>query len=431
MASIEAGWRAYAKGDVEKADKLFAELVSESKQNPHPYVQRGLFQLRLDRFADADESFQSARQCNPKNAAPVFFQALAKELNGEAQAARDTVDELRALSPHHQGISSLELLRELRTGDPSQRLSKFGFGPPTKDDPKVSLLHRLSAGLGVGDPSWLPSDLTSSDYLLGPILIEIERKLHPLEVPKLEEHAPPLPEDLDSFKPEKRSFREEFSQLKNIYRAGPILKKGKSAFERSYDIQDREKQTATLKKAALYLRLARKINPYAFRVSYHLGETYIFLARNEPGTPYSRFRLLQAQGCFVESAQKEGINPYLLFYVAYIQHLLGRPKLAILYYREATKRFEKLPEAHYGEGQCELLLGNKQKAKELMLKAVNSDLALARERLDLFANLLAKHGIEHFDQPFPSYPEEPKDCPEDPTEPTETQEEPPQAPANH
>ena len=142
-------------------------------------------------------------------------------------------------------------------------------------------------------------------------------------------------------------------------------------------------------------------------MSYHRGETYIFLARQEGGVPCSRFRLLQAQNCFLASATKEGINPYLLFYLAYIQHLLGRPLLAKQYYQEATKRFEKLPEAHYGEGQCEILLGNEQRAKELLLKAVNSDLALARERLDLYANLLAEHGPEHFSTPIPEMPPEP------------------------
>ena len=120
------------------------------------------------------------------------------------------------------------------------------------------------------------------------------------------------------------------------------------------------------------------------------------------------FRLLQAQSSCLASARNEGLNPYLLFYLAYVQHLLGRPVLAIKYYQEATKKFEKLPEAHYGQGQCQLLLGNRKAARKLLLKAVNSDLALARERLELFANLLAEQGPEVFDTPLPEMPPEPE-----------------------
>jgi tetratricopeptide (TPR) repeat protein len=403
---IEAAWSAYEKGDIEVATSMFGELTSNGVHSTHPFIQKGLFLLRLDKFAEARESFERASEIDPTNPAPLFFSALAQELSGDSESTLTTLEKLKEKAPHHQGISSLELLQRLRSGDPLRQLSDFGFGPPSTQR-KVSIGRRLAAGLGLGDPSWLPSDLSSSSYLLGPILIEIEEKLHPLEVRSLEHHPALLPDNLDEMKPQKRGYREELSQITNSLRAGPILKKGKSAFERSYGLSDREQQRTLLHQAARHLRLARKIDPFAFRVSYHLGETYIFLARGRPGEPYSRFRLLQAQNCFLESARKEGINPYLLFYLAYIQHLLGRPKLAIRYYQEATKKFEKLPEAHYGEGQCELLLGNKQRAKELMLKAVNSDLALARERLDLFANLLAEHGLEHFNQAIPEMPAEP------------------------
>ena len=101
-----------------------------------------------------------------------------------------------------------------------------------------------------------------------------------------------------------------------------------------------------------------------------------------------------------------------MFYLAYVQHLLGRPKLAIQYYQAATQKFEKLPEAHYGEGQCHLLLGDASTARKLFLKAVNSDLALARERLDLFARLLAENGPEYFQEPLPEMPPEPPTEPE-------------------
>lgn len=406
--TVKKAWKAFEKGETEQASELFAAATSNGSTNSHSLTQYGLFQLRLDQFESACENFRKSRELEPGNAAPVFFMALSQELANQSEASSQTLSELRQLSPHHQGISSLELLKAVRSGNPLGLLQSFGFGPEPAQGDRPSGLQRLAASLGMGNPEWLPSDLSSSSYLLGPLLLEVEKRLHPLEIPRLEHRAPLFDKELDSIKPEKRSLQEELAQVRNSLKAGPILKKGKSAFERSYGINDKEKQYHLLNEAARNLRLARKIDPFAFRVSYHLGETYIFLARQDGGAPYSRFRLIQAENCFLASAEKEGINPYLLFYIAYIQHLLGRPVLAIKYYQEATKRFEKLPEAHYGEGQCELLLGNDRRAKELLLKAVNSDLALARERLDLYANLLAERGIEHFDKPVPTMPPPPQ-----------------------
>ena len=191
-------------------------------------------------------------------------------------------------------------------------------------------------------------------------------------------------------------------------RAGNALKKGKRKLEKAWGMPEPEEQKPLLQEAVKHLRIARKTDPKSFRVSYHLAEAYILLSKVEAGKPYDRFRLFQAQSSCLASAENEGVNPYLLFYLAYVQHLLGRPKLAIEYYRAATEKFEKLPEAHYGEGQCHLLLGDPATARKLFLKAVNSDLALARERLDLFARLLAENGTEHFQTPLPEMPPEPE-----------------------
>ena len=382
---------------------MFAELAQAGKSRD--FTQQGMFFLKLDQFQEACQSFEKARELAPSNPAPVFFLALAQELAGDKASSRLSLDHLKTVSPHHQGYSSLRLLIELRNGNPAQLLQSFGFGPAQTQKESPKFTQRIAASLGRGDPTWLPSDLSSSSYLLGPILIEIESKLHPLEVPKLENHLAVSPEELDKLVGSNRPWREQLANLRSSFIAGNLLKKGKSLLEKAFGISKREEQHALLKKAVVYLRAARKRDPYAFRVSYHLAECYIFLSKNEPGEPYSRFKLLQANSSCLQSAEKEGINPYLLFYLAYIQHLLGRPRLAISYYQAATKKFEKLPEAHYGEGQCHLLLGDRKKAKELLLKAVNSDLALARERMDLFAKILLEKGPSVFDVPFPEMPE--------------------------
>ena len=385
---------------------MFSELTSNDKAPAHALIQHGLFLLRLDLFHEAAKNFALAADSANDNPAPLFFLALAQELGDERDESRQTLEKLKAAEPHHQGISSLELLQNLRHGDPLHHLQNFGFGPERSDN-QVSVWQRISASLGAGDPSWLPSDLSSSDYLLGPILIEVESRLHPLEIPVLEHKSTFFPDGMDKLQPKKRSFSEELNSLRSSLRAGPSLKRGKTALEKAFGLEDKERQEALLKKALLNLRASRKLDPFGFRVSYHLGETYLFLAKVKSGQPYSRFRLRQAETSFLASAEREGLNPYLLFYLAYAQHLLGRPKLAIEYYDAATEKFEKLPEAHYGKGQCLLLLGDRQKAKELMLRAVNSDLTLARERLDTFADLLDEHGLEHFPDKLPQMPPEP------------------------
>lgn len=403
--TTKRAWKAYQSGEIEKAGQMFAELSQAGKSQN--FTQQGMYFLKLDQFKEACQSFEKAMELAPSNPAPVFFLALAQELAGDKSNSRQSLEHLKAVSPHHQGYSSLKLLMELREGSPGQLLQSFGFGPapPQKESPKFT--QRIAAGLGRGDPAWLPSDLSSSSYLLGPILIEVESKLHPLEVPKLENHVGVSPEELEKLEARNRPWREQLNNWRSSFIAGNLLKKGKSLLEKAFGISQREEQHALLKKAVVLLRAARKRDPFAFRVSYHLAECYIFLSKNEPGEPYSRFKLLQANSSCLQSAEKEGINPYLLFYLAYIQHLLGRPRVAISYYQAATKKFEKLPEAHYGEGQCHLLLGDRKKAKELLLKAVNSDLALARERMDLFAKLLAEKGPSVFDIPFPEMPEMP------------------------
>jgi tetratricopeptide (TPR) repeat protein len=404
--SIKAAWKAYEANDPEQAESLFREAASQATDSSHPHIQRGLFFLRQDRYDEASESFSKASEIQPKNPAPIFFLALAQELAGKDDDFRGTLEKLKEISPHHQGRASLELLAEIRRGNPTSLLGQFGFGPANGKSPQ-KLSHRIAASLGKGDPEWLPSDLTSSDYLLGPILVEIESRLHALEISRLEHHPPLLPEELADLKPEKRNYREEISKLGDSFRAGNALKKGKRLLEGAWGIPNPAEQKEPLEKAVRFLRAARKADPRTFRVSYHLAEAYILLSKMEAGKPYDRFRLIQAQSSCLASAKNEGVNPYLLFYLAYVQHLLGRPILAIEYYQEATNRFEKLPEAHYGRGQCELLLGNKKAARELFLKAVNSDLALARERLDLYANLLAQNGPEALDVPLPVMPPEP------------------------
>lgn len=406
-ASLKSAWSAYREGEPELALKEFEELAA-GDSSPHPLIQKGLFFFHLERHVEAVTTFEEAIKLQPQNPAALFFHALALELSGEVSQSQSAVAKLREVCPHHQGIPSLILLSELRHGDPLPHLVQMGYGSGVENRrPSAGFSRSLLVGLGRGNPDDLPSELSSSDFVLGPILLEIERKLHPLELTSLEHHPPLFPEDMSTFKRRKRTLREEFSQLRSTFRAWVPLQRGKNLFERAYGMADRKEQEKLLNSALLQLRASRRLDPHGFRVSYYLGETYVHLARQDHGKPYNRFRLLQAQTSFLDSARQESINPDLLAYLAFIQHLLGRPKLAIKYYQEATQKFEKLPGAHYGEGQCHLILGDRAEAKRLLLKAVNSDLNMARERLETFTTLLQKHGSGYFHKDFPELAPEP------------------------
>lgn len=403
--AVENGWKAYRRGDVTQAETEFSKAVSQNSEAAYALLQRGLFQLRLDHFAEASRCFQAAAEKEPKNPAPLFFLTLSQELEGETATADSSLEKLSQLCPHHQGLTSLRLLREIRRGDPLPVLHLLGFGEQAKG---YGPLRMAAAGLGMGDPAWLPPDLSSSPYLLGPILVEIEKRLLPLELRTLEHRSEDLVSMLNELKPVKRGLMEELKSLPTSWKAAPKLRKGRRLLEKAWGMEDLDAQKRVINESITLLEQGQALDPYSFRTSYHLGEAYLFSAKCPPGQPYEREPLLKAETWFIDSARNDGLNPYVLLYLALIQQLLGRPQPAIDCYLKATEKFTKLPEAHYGMGQCHLLLGDLPRAREMLLRAVNSDLALARDRLVLFANLLAKEGKEALAQPLPTMPPMPE-----------------------
>lgn len=429
--AVEKGWKAYQRGELAVAETEFSRAVSEAPDAAFAFIQRGLFQLRLDHFAEASRSFETATEKEPKNPAPLFFLALSQELESEPARADASLNKLRELSPHHQGLTSLSLLKELRRGHPLPVLHQLGFGEQAQ---AYNPFRMAIAGLGVGDPTWLPPDLSSSAYLLGPILIEVEKRLLPRELEGLEHREGELVSMLTELKPPKRSLLEELKGIRSAWKGAPKLRKGRRLLERAMGIEDSDKQRALLEEAIALLEAGQALDPFSFRTGYHLGEAYLFLAKGSPGEPYQRDPLLRAEAWFIDSARMDGLNPYVLFYLALIQQLLGRPQPAIDCYLKATEKFTKLPEAHYGMGQCHLLLGDHAQARELMLRAANSDLALARERLVLFANLLGKEGEEAFTRPIPTMPPAPAEesrSASDPPTPSDASDPPPEPNDDH
>ncbi len=405
---VRRAWKCYSKGDIPVAEAEFTKAVEVNPKAALGHLQQGLFLLRQDRFEEAVSSFRRAAVAEPKNPAPTFFLAVATEQAGKDDDADLALESLKQLCPRHQGLTSLRLLRDLRRGDPLPTLTALGFGlPPGQKNAKENW-RSLAAGIGVGNPDWLPPDLSSSNYLMGPILIEIEKKLLAREVPALEHRTSDLLSEVENAKPAKRKLSEELQALRNFCKSGAKLRQGKKLLAQAFEAEPSENPQTLAKKAVAKLRLARRLDPFAFRTDYYIGEAYLIVAKQQAGSPYCRFPLLQAESAFIRSTKLDGSNPYVLFFLAFVSHALGRPLTAIATYAKATERFTKLPEAHYGSGQCHLLLGQTAKARELMLTAVNSDLALGRERLNLFANLLREEGPEAFSRALPEMPPEPE-----------------------
>ena len=404
--AVRNAWKKYDSGDTDLAAALFEQATSESAEHAHTWIQSGLFYLRTQNYDKAISNLSRAAEISPKNPAPLFFLNIAFELQDQTEEADQILVRLEELSPRHQGLATLNLLKELRRGNPLKTLVNLGYGNPDLVGKAETAggWKALAAGLGIGNPEWAPEDLSSSAYLMGPILLEIEKRLLPLEYPKLSHIFDDPIEEIEKNPVQKPGLMDEIRGLRQSLKGGKYLRKGRQLLAKALGHPDSEIQKKELRRAIAHLRLGKRYDDQAFRTNFYLGEAYLFSSKSSPGTPYLTFPLLKAEKYFLASARHDGINPYVLLYLAYTQHLLGRPKVAIDTYAKATEKFAKFPEAHYGSGQCYLLLGEPAKAQELMLKAISSELSLARERLNLFANLLAEHGLEHFDNPLPAPP---------------------------
>lgn len=396
--SVQRAWKAYSLGDTAQAEIDFTQAINAAPDSAFAYTQRGLFFLRQDHPKEAASSFLEAADREHNNPAPLFFLAIAHELANDGDLADAALEKLRSKSPRHQGLVSLQLLREIRRGDPLPVLHQLGFG--TRPSSKESW-RSLVAGLGLGDPSWLPSELSSSPYLLGPLLLELEKRLLPRELPALETYSGDLLAELTELKPPKRSLTEELKGLPDSWRGGRKLRRGQRLLTKAWHLDTPEKLQLLLTEAIACLEEGQQLDPFAFRTNYYLGEAYLLNSRTAPGTPWRREPLLKAESHFKESIKLDGSNPYVLLYLAMVELGLGRPQAAIDCYLKSTEKFTKMPEAHYGLGQCYLLLGQPQAAREYLLKACSSDLLQARERLNLFAVLLGKEGLDAFQAPLP------------------------------
>ncbi len=344
------------------------------------------------------------------NPALHLFRALLCCDLGEWELARRDWWAARNLSPGNQAVPTVQALRYLGEG-------------------------RLEEALKVLCPEGSKKvfDLTVSPPALGRLVVALEKRLLPRELPEsLEaEASPPEPVPPD----------------------GPAwlqMRRGRKRLESAWSLPLEERLPEMLS-ALAELRAAREKDPKAFRASYHLGEALLSVAehdRDRDQVPGSRTVawVTQAQACFEDSRRTDGTNPYVLHYLARCALMLRRFEDAQKLWREALAGFEKFPEAHYGLGQALLARGREREARSFLLSAILSDLHLLRDRIrelarrfrtrpDLFAR---PFGFPLWEAPAepagtpeeePTTPAGPGEPPENPDPGTERPAAPPESPS--
>ena len=318
------------------------------------------------------EVLREAISLDDGNPAPFLFQTLRYLDLGELESARASYQELEHRSPNNQILPTLRLLLQLAEAELPMELE-------------------------------LPKDLCVSPPVVQRLMVEVERRMLPLETAPLNRKPAPSEEEIDEAEPPPSpSVREQLNSLGEAFRGSFLRKKGLKTIEAVFRKRSPRGMSAQIGKACAYLRLARKLEPTGLRADFYLGEALLLWYNPEPGEYYLS-RVRRAQECFYRARQVEGPNPYVHYYLGRCAQLLGEVVAAKDFYQRALDRFEKLPEAHYGMGQSHLLTGELSQARRYLYQAISSDLTMARERLKELETL---HALDPslLQRPLPEFP---------------------------
>jgi tetratricopeptide (TPR) repeat protein len=337
------------RGRLEEARALLQQARAQAEGAPPPaWIQTGLGLLELGQASQALEAFEKASLAGPDNPAPPLFASLALLRLGRLDEARQALQEAARLCPDNQALPTVRALLDLEAG-------------------------RLEEALAFLDPPGRRPDLAVSPPVISRLAVAVERRLLPLEVPP--EASPPAPTPSPASPPAPPRAG-PFRSL----RAWRQQKKGLALISRAVRSPAQERR-ALLEEALAHLQEGRDLDPSLFRAEFYLGEARLFLAEASPDLEEKRSLARLAEAHLEAALGAEGPNPYVHYYLARACFLQGRLAEALDYYRQVVSRFEKFPEAHYGTGQCLLLLGREDEARRAFYRAVGSDPHLLRERI--------------------------------------------------
>lgn len=350
-SKVDKGQKLARQGRFDEAESLIKAGVEALGDQPRPLIQLGLCRLDAGDADGAVESFTRAGELDPHNPAVPLFLALALADLGRLEEARRAAGRVQELEPHSQTLPTLLMILDFRQGAPGDALGREG-------------------------------EVAASPPLLGRLVVEVERRLLPTEIEHLYRTKALDPDAIDTEpEPDRPGFIDSLRHLPTSSRAMRLQKRGLKIMDRAMHERQLRHRHTLVNEALSLLRESRELDSNLFRSAFYLGEALLFASRPDPTAPHDRAILSEARDCFVGSWRYDGGNPYVFYYLGRVSTLLGEIEAGAEYFRRALERFEKLPEAHYGLGQCELLQGNETSARHYFLKAVNSDLQLARERL--------------------------------------------------
>ncbi|MBI3924650.1 MAG: tetratricopeptide repeat protein [Armatimonadetes bacterium] len=406
---LNSAQRRMRQGQPAEAEALLAEAVEALPGKAPPGIQLGLCRLASGEAAAAERSFEGACAADPSNPAAFLFRALAVSDQGRDQEASAHLEQARKLCRENQVLPTVEAVLALRQGELGAALARLGVSEA-----------RPSGG-----------ELANSGPVLGRLVIELERRLLPLEVPQLFRSEALGEESVSEEQEKSPGLLAQLMQLPASWKAMSLQKKALGKMDRaaghrgivqmlwSYllfvpellGLRGSPESAARIKarryeltdEAVELYRAARDLDPGIFRAGFYLGEALLYGARLEGGEGYPRERLIESRECFYDAWRREGPNPYLFYYLGKASSLLGEVEAGAEYFRRALARFEKLPEARYGLGQCLLLMGQEVEARQSLLAAVQSDGLIARERLREFHEIHADRP-ELLSRPLPDLP---------------------------
>lgn len=413
------------RGQHAEALQRLAALDSWLPEDPRRCFQSALVEMQADRPEAALARLDRVAHLPPKDNLPgLLYRCLALGDCRRWTEAWNTAQQLLAACPTHQ--FKVTLLCYLHLG-----AERTGEALALLRSP-----HSWSA---------LRPELSPFPPLLSRLLLLCEEVLLPLEVPALRRSQAVALEEADAsdeseaesgkggWLSELRSLPAHLSRT--VKEAGSLpralgrslggavwQRRGVAHWESALGMKDGPERDARLDAAVEAHRQGNLLEPDQFRGAYHLGEALLYAACRSNRAEADPVRLQEAEASLLRSARREGVNPYLLYYLGRCAFLSGRPEASVTYLEDAVKRFAKFPEAHYALGQAYLLMGQRQLAREWLERCLSSDfLPGARERLDELGGQLEAGRLSE-KRPLPLWP------PTEDSGPTDQDPLPPQSP---
>lgn len=378
--SLQRGSALMMEGRYDEALSAFEAAAHNQPKAAGPLIQQALCQLALGQPGPANELLTRALELEPGNPAPHLFAGLCRSDLGDQEAAELCLQAVKKLSPDHQAVDTVRAILNLRRGNLEKAVTYLGGHP----------------------------DLSLSSPIISRLVLEVERRLLPTEVPLLrrvkariltpeEEKAPPSP---------------GLSGLVRSMGAWRSQSVGRKLVEKAMRTPPgSERRRGLLDQAVARLREARDCDPSQFRADFYLAEALLYASR-----PGQEDALRESREGFLVSWQHEGENPYLLYYLGRVTLLLGEVDASIEYFERGLSKFAKFPEAHYGLGQCWLLKGDANRARDFFAQALRSDTFIMRDRLfELVSRYEADRGS--LDRSMPEWEPESEPESEVPPEP--------------